>query len=139
MISIILLAFSQLRIWRLPSVLIRFLWKMCNVLKRIKKSIFRFSFFKLSWKFIDNWGDLSKKITIPRKINIWNLIFLSIQPIPDLSCKFDHFWKKKIDFDVCMHTHEKTIAKYAVDANLFRLGSINPKKISSPWMLFGLP
>ena len=28
---------------------------------------------------------------------------------------------------------EDTIAKYAVDANLFRLGSTNPKKNSSPW------
>ena len=26
--------------------------------------------------------------------------------------------------------NEETITKYAVDANLFRLGSINPKKIS---------
>ena len=25
---------------------------------------------------------------------IWNLVFLSIQPIPDLSYKFDHFWGK---------------------------------------------
>ena len=34
------------------------------------------------------------KIAITRKIKIGNLIFLSIQPIPDLSCKFDYFWKK---------------------------------------------
>ena len=31
---------------------------------------------------------------------------------------------------------EETIAKYTIDANLFRLGSTNPKKIPSPWMLF---
>ena len=31
----------------------------------------------------------------------------------------------------------ETFAKYAVDANLFRLGSTDPKKISRPWMLFG--
>ena len=32
----------------------------------------------------------------------------------------------------CMQNNEETIAKYAVDANLFRLGSTNPiKKISS--------
>ena len=32
---------------------------------------------------------------------IWNLVFLSIQPIPDLSCKFDIFWKNKfLYFDV---------------------------------------
>ena len=32
---------------------------------------------------------------ITRKIKIgkiWNLVFLSIQPIPDLPCRFDHFW-----------------------------------------------
>ena len=37
-------------------------------------------------------------MTITRKIKIgkiWNLVFLSIQPIPDLSCKFEHLWKKK--------------------------------------------
>ena len=58
---------------------------------------FRYLFFKLSWKFIENWGDLSTKMTITRKIkigNIWNLIFLSIQLIPHLSCKFEHVWKK---------------------------------------------
>ena len=38
-----------------------------------------------------------------RKIKIGNLVFLSIQPIPDLSCKFDHFWKNKLDFD--LHGH----------------------------------
>ena len=31
---------------------------------------------------------LSKKMTITRKIKIENLVFLSIEPIPDLSCKF---------------------------------------------------
>ena len=30
---------------------------------------------------------------------IWNLILLSIQPIPNLRCKFDNF-EKKNDFDV---------------------------------------
>ena len=37
----------------------------------------------------------------------------------------------------CMQNTEETIAKYAVDANLFQLGSTNPKKISSFLMLFG--
>ena len=36
-----------------------------------------------------------------------------------------------------MQSTEETIAKNAVDANLFQLGSTNPKKISSPWMFFG--
>ena len=30
----------------------------------------------------------------------------------------------------------RIIAKYAVDANLFQLGSPNPKKKSSPWFFF---
>ena len=32
----------------------------------------------------------------------------------------------------CMQNNEETIAKYAVDANLFQLGSSNPKKNSQP-------
>ena len=35
-----------------------------------------------------------------------------------------------------MQNNEETIAKYAVNANLVRLVSINPKKNPSPWMLF---
>ena len=35
---------------------------------------------------------LRTKNTITRKTKFWNLIFLFIQAIPDLSCKFDHFW-----------------------------------------------
>jgi len=34
-------------------------------------------------------------MTIARKIKIRNLVFHSIQLIPDLSCKFEHFEKKK--------------------------------------------
>ena len=37
---------------------------------------------------------MSTKITITQKIKIWNFIFLSIQPIPYISCKFEQFWKK---------------------------------------------
>ena len=39
------------------------------------------------------------------------------------------------DFDVvclCMQNSEEIIAKYAVDANLFQLGSTNPKKNLAP-------
>ena len=49
-------------------------------------------------KFNENWGT---KMTKTRKIKIgkiWNLIFLSIQHIPHLSCKFEHFWKKELYF-----------------------------------------
>ena len=36
----------------------------------------------------------------------------------------------------CMQDTEETIAKYAVDANLFRLGSTNPKKNIQPLDFF---
>ena len=60
---------------------------MWNVLNRMKKWIKKFSNFYFSCyreKFIET----CTKMTITRKINIgkiWNLIFLSIQPISDLS------------------------------------------------------
>ena len=69
-------------------------WKMWNALNRVGKIIkknLRYSFFKLSRNFIENWGDDVTKMTITWKIKnrkIGNLVFLSIQPIPDLSYKF---------------------------------------------------
>ena len=63
---------------------------------------FQFLFFELSWKVhrkLGWWRYISnQKMSITRKIKIikiWNLICLSIQPIPNLSCKFKHFWKKQ--------------------------------------------
>ena len=41
---------------------------------------------------------------------IWNLIFLSILPIQDLSCKFDHSWKKKLDFNLAYPCIQNTEA-----------------------------
>ena len=38
---------------------------------------------------------LSIKMTISQNPKIWKLVFQSLQHIPHLSCKFDHFWKKK--------------------------------------------
>ena len=82
-----------------PSEMIRFSRKIGNVLKRMKNQFSDFYFLiivnihrKLEWFEYKTF----QKITIIRKIKIrkiWNLIFLSIQPIPDLSCKFDHFWR----------------------------------------------
>ena len=44
-----------------------------------------------------------------------------------------HFAVRKLcRRDPCMQNTEETIAKYSVDANLFRLGSTNPKEISGP-------
>ena len=41
---------------------------------------------------------LSTKMIITRKIKIDNLVFLFIQPIPDLSCKFEKL-KKNCNFE----------------------------------------
>ena len=62
-----------------------------------EKLTIRFLFFELSCKFIENWGDMSAKMTknehhsrntILKKLK---MIYLPSQPIPDLSCKFEHF------------------------------------------------
>jgi len=52
--------------------------------------------FKVSWKFFEY---QQSKMTITHKIEIGkilSLLFLLIQHLPHLSCKFDHFWKKKL-------------------------------------------
>ena len=69
-----------------------------------------------------------------RNKNIFQIfhIFILIQHIPHLSCKFDHFWKKKDLVYAYMQNTEETIAKYAGDTNLFRLGSTNPKQNNQP-------
>ena len=67
-------------------------------------------------------------MTITRKINMVKLIFLSIQHISHLPCKFDQFW-----FFLPMHAKLKRSFRYAVDANLFRLGSTNSKKKFGPF------
>ena len=47
-----------------PSVLIRFLWMMRNVLKRMKNQFFDFYFSNHRENFIENWGT---KMTITQK------------------------------------------------------------------------
>ena len=42
---------------------------------------------------IENWGGFFTKMTITRKIEIGNSVFLSIQPIPDLLCILTTFKK----------------------------------------------
>ena len=118
-----IIALSQLKICRPPNtVWNRFLWMMRNVLKRMKNHsrFFLFLFLDLSWKFIENWGDLNTKMTTTPKIKIgkiWNLIFLSI---PRLSCKFEHFkknWNKK-----CFLSNiEKNLNFFLVGGGLFAL------------------
>ena len=66
-----------------------------NVLNRTGKIIKKFSDFYFSSfreKITENWGDDAIKMTITRK-KIGNSIFPSIQPIADLSCKFDYLKK----------------------------------------------
>ena len=102
-----------------------------------EKSIFRFLFFELSWKFIENWGDLSRKM-IKSHYNMKNK-----------NLKFDfffrfHFFHVSLNtYEIkkgfwCMHTHsckrlKPGIAKYTVVVNLFRLGSTILKK---RWIFF---
>ena len=92
------LALSQLRICRPlplppPSEVVRFLWKMRNVLNRMKNYIIfflRFSFFELWVKIHRKLGSFwVQKMTRTRKIKLEKtgyLVFLSIQAILDLSC-----------------------------------------------------
>ena len=62
---------------------------MRNVLNRMKKK----SPFFISRVMSENSSKIgvifSTKMTITQKIKIENLVFLSIQPIPDLSYKFE--------------------------------------------------
>ena len=78
--------------------------------RKINFPIHSIFIFELSWKFIENWGDLSMKMTIIKK-KIGKFIFLSIQHILYLSCKFDHFWKKYILMYFFILLNEKKIGK----------------------------
>ena len=89
-----------------PWVLILLPFKMLNVLKRMKKQFCNCFFFDLSWKFNENWQFLEqkrRKMTITRKIG--NLIFLSIQEIPDLHVNLTTFEKKNSFFILMLHVY----------------------------------
>ena len=76
------------------------------------KNNFPILFFELSWKFIENCGEDVTKMTITRKIRIrkiWNLIFLSIQPIPDL-----HVNSKKFFFQFYFSSYRENSSKIGV-------------------------
>ena len=47
-------------------------------------------------KLVNFWWILSTKTVISQKLQIRKWIFHSFQHIPHLSCKFGHFWRKKI-------------------------------------------
>ena len=100
--KITFLAFSHLRTYTEPpppSVVVETLWKVRSVLNRTGNIIKKFSDFyfsiyhrKLGWFFHKN----DTKMTITRKIKIgkiWNFVFISTQPIADLSSKFEKFQK----------------------------------------------
>ena len=96
---------SQVRICRLPPLSFALIFiKDSQCTKSNEKSILWSLFFEISWKFIENWLFSSIKMTITQKKKKSEIfmIVLHIQPILHLSCKFDHFWIKKFDFDVCM-------------------------------------
>ena len=94
-----LLGFSPLKICRRPSQFWSSFYGWWGLYwiewKKLIKNILRFLFFELSWKIHRKLG---QKMTITRKIKICNLIIFSIQPIPDLSCRFELFREKKLDF-----------------------------------------
>ena len=113
-----------------PCRQLPFSWKMRNVLKRLKNQFSDFHFFKLSWKFIENWQFSVKKWPKNDHNSKIKKRKISIQRIPHLSCKSDHIWFFFFGIPPCMQKTDEIIAKYAIDANLFRLGSsIPPKKI----------
>ena len=92
----------------------------------MKNKLSDFSFSNYHEKFIENWGT---KMTRTRKIkigNIWNLIFHSIQPIPDLSCKFEHFWKKNCGESIFCSNIETFLKKK--NFNVFGEGFCPPPK-----------
>ena len=103
-----------------------------------EKSTFQFLFFELSWKIHRKLGT---KITknyhnSKNKIGkIWNMIFLSIQHILHLSCKFDQFWKKKLILMYacpgCFLTLEKKIDIFFLQKYLN-----NKKKKKKIWFFF---
>ena len=86
--------------------MVKFTWKMQNRLNRKQNQIsdfpdFVFQVMVILVIFVLKTVNFRSIFMMTRKIKIgkiWNSAFLFIQPIPDLSCKFDHFWKK-MDFD----------------------------------------
>ena len=114
---------------------------MCWNEWKINFPFFRFYLFlELLWKFIENWEHFCIKMIITWKIyirKIWNLIFLSIQLIPDLSCKFEHFWKKKWGKKNLVKNVRIFLNKiflFPFNINLF-LPLILPKVIKFTWMM----
>ena len=70
--------------------------KFAELKGKINKKILRFYFSSYHWKLEWFFHKNVAKITITRKIKIgkiWNLVFLSIQPIADLSSEFENFQK----------------------------------------------
>ena len=67
------------------------------------------------------------KMTITRKIKIWNLVLLSIQPIADLSSKFKK--EKKMDFDLAWYPTFKINFFFTFSKFTWKIGNrLNKKK-----------
>ena len=80
------------------SKVLKFTWKMRNRLNQKENKISGFLFYVFrSFLWCDHsnfwWIFITQKIKIGK---ICNFIFIFIQPIPDISCKFEHFWKKNL-------------------------------------------
>ena len=113
----------------LPTEVIRFLWKILNVLKN-EKWILRFSrflFFELWWKFIENWpyfeylNDRHSK----NKNRKYDFSFNSAH-----SASFMWIWPllKCFFFMYACKTPKRLLQNMPLTLNLFRLGFTNPKK-----------
>ena len=68
-----------------PSEVVKILRKVRNVLNRMGKIIKYFRDFYFS-SFRENSSNDVTKMTVPWKIKICNMNFISFQPIADLSC-----------------------------------------------------
>ena len=116
-----------------PSVLSRFLWIMRNVLERMKNLFSDFSNFYFSsyrenssiLRWFEYKNDHSSK---NKNRKILNLISLSIQPIPHLSCEFEHFWTKNWNFFFFKYWNVQYLKNMFIFFLFFWWGSWPPTK-----------
>ena len=96
-----------------PQKLLPYLHKTCPVCWTEWKINFQIFIFRVMVDFVFKINRkmpiLSIKMTVSQKlkiINIWKLIFHSVQHIPQLPCKFDHFFLILMHVTFCMRKTE---------------------------------
>ena len=92
---------------------------------------FRFFFYRVMVIFVTSSPQFSMIFRDNSK-NIYqkNLIFISIQPIPDLSCKFEHFWKKNGKKKLVKNVRT-FLKKKKFKISFFLVGSFAPHQTAS--------